>query len=159
MYSLAILLWQLDTREVPFTGHHPQAVMYQVSCDWLRLCLSVIGPALGGGPGSEAAPAPGGQGLCQHTRLHQPLQVLLALRPRGEAKLSGQLSTQAKINSSCHDFMMIRSFNSYFIHTWLQEIVMSVRKIFNGREHESKCSSRNASSVMRQSKTKKSLRV
>jgi len=31
VYSLAILLWQLDTREVPFTGHHPQAVMYQVS--------------------------------------------------------------------------------------------------------------------------------
>ena len=154
MYSLAILLWQLDTREVPFTGHHPQAVMYQVSCDWLRLCLSVIGPALGGGPGSEAAPAPGGQGLCQHPRLHQPLQVLLALRPRGEAKLSGQWSTQAKINSSFQDFKIFMS-----THTCLQEIVMSVRKIFNGREHESKCSSRNASSVMRQSKTKKSLRV
>ena len=36
MYSLAILLWQLDSREVPFTGHHPQAVMYQVVARGVR---------------------------------------------------------------------------------------------------------------------------
>ena len=30
VYSLAILLWQLDSREVPFSGRHPQVVMYQV---------------------------------------------------------------------------------------------------------------------------------
>ena len=41
VYSLAILLWQLDTREVPFTGHHPQAVMYQVSSDWPRSVMLV----------------------------------------------------------------------------------------------------------------------
>ena len=30
VYSLGILLWQLDSREVPFSGRHPQVVMYQV---------------------------------------------------------------------------------------------------------------------------------
>ena len=30
IYSLGILLWQLDSREVPFSGQHPQVVMYQV---------------------------------------------------------------------------------------------------------------------------------
>ena len=30
VYSLGVLLWQLETREVPFSGQHPQAVMYQV---------------------------------------------------------------------------------------------------------------------------------
>ena len=62
MYSLAILLWQLDTREVPFTGHHPQAVMYQVSCDWLRplhtylslILLQVVARGVRPPPPSEA---------------------------------------------------------------------------------------------------------
>jgi len=30
VYSLGILLWQLDSREVPYAGQHPQAVMWSV---------------------------------------------------------------------------------------------------------------------------------
>jgi len=30
IYSLAILMWQLDAREIPFSGQHPQAVMFRV---------------------------------------------------------------------------------------------------------------------------------
>merc|ERR1712002_51612 len=30
VYSLAILMWQLDAREVPFSGQHPQTVMFRV---------------------------------------------------------------------------------------------------------------------------------
>ena len=30
IYSLGILLWQLDSRELPFSGSHPHSVMYQV---------------------------------------------------------------------------------------------------------------------------------
>ena len=30
VYSLGILLWQLDSREVPFSGRNPHVVMYQV---------------------------------------------------------------------------------------------------------------------------------
>lgn len=30
VYSLAILMWQLDSREVPFCGQHPQTVMFRV---------------------------------------------------------------------------------------------------------------------------------
>ena len=30
VYSLAILMWQLETREVPFSGQHPQTVMFRV---------------------------------------------------------------------------------------------------------------------------------
>jgi len=30
IYSLAILMWQLDSREVPFSGQHPQTVMFRV---------------------------------------------------------------------------------------------------------------------------------
>jgi len=30
IYSLAILMWQLDAREVPFSGQHPQTVMFRV---------------------------------------------------------------------------------------------------------------------------------
>ena len=30
VYSLGILLWQLDSREVPFSGRNPHEVMYQV---------------------------------------------------------------------------------------------------------------------------------
>ena len=30
VYSLGILLWQLDSREVPFSGRDPHVVMYQV---------------------------------------------------------------------------------------------------------------------------------
>ena len=36
VYSLAILLWQLDSREVPFSGLHPQTVMYQVVAAGVR---------------------------------------------------------------------------------------------------------------------------
>jgi len=30
VYSLAILLWQLDSREIPYPGQHPQTVMFRV---------------------------------------------------------------------------------------------------------------------------------
>jgi len=30
VYSLAILLWQLDSRDIPFSGQHPQTVMFRV---------------------------------------------------------------------------------------------------------------------------------
>ena len=30
LYSLGVLLWQVDSREVPWAGHHPQAVMFRV---------------------------------------------------------------------------------------------------------------------------------
>jgi len=30
VYSLAILMWQLESREVPFSGQHPQTVMFRV---------------------------------------------------------------------------------------------------------------------------------
>merc|ERR1712055_1001829 len=30
VYSLGILLWQLDSRTVPYAGQHPQVVMFQV---------------------------------------------------------------------------------------------------------------------------------
>jgi len=30
IYSLAILMWQLDSREIPFSGQHPQTVMFRV---------------------------------------------------------------------------------------------------------------------------------
>ena len=38
VYSLGILLWQLDSREVPFSGRHPQVVMYQVVATCARPC-------------------------------------------------------------------------------------------------------------------------
>jgi len=110
VYSLAILLWQLDSREVPFTGHHPQAVMYQVVARGVRPPLPSEAKACVNIPAFTSL-----YKSCWHT---DP-----AARP------------------SC------------------QEIVLSVRKIFNGREHELKCSSRNPSSVMRQVKTNRSLRV
>jgi len=36
IYSLAILLWQLDSRKVPFDKQHPQTVMYQVVAAGVR---------------------------------------------------------------------------------------------------------------------------
>jgi len=36
VYSLAILLWQLDSRDTPFQGLHPQTVMYQVVAAGVR---------------------------------------------------------------------------------------------------------------------------
>ena len=30
VYSLGILLWQLDSREIPYPGHHPHTVMFRV---------------------------------------------------------------------------------------------------------------------------------
>ena len=30
MYSLGILLWQLDSRALPYPGQHPQTVMFRV---------------------------------------------------------------------------------------------------------------------------------
>eukprot|EP00092_Neocalanus_flemingeri_P041338 GFUD01045012.1.p1 GENE.GFUD01045012.1~~GFUD01045012.1.p1 ORF type:complete len:496 (+),score=109.92 GFUD01045012.1:65-1552(+) len=30
IYSLAILMWQMDSREIPFSGQHPQTVMFRV---------------------------------------------------------------------------------------------------------------------------------
>ena len=30
VYSLAILMWQLDSRDIPFSGQHPQTVMFRV---------------------------------------------------------------------------------------------------------------------------------
>ena len=30
IYSLGILFWQLDSRQIPYCGQHPQAVMFQV---------------------------------------------------------------------------------------------------------------------------------
>ena len=38
IYSLAILFWQLDARDIPFSGQHPQSVMYLVVAAGLRPC-------------------------------------------------------------------------------------------------------------------------
>lgn len=32
MYSFGILLWQMETREMPFAGEHPHVIMYKVTC-------------------------------------------------------------------------------------------------------------------------------
>ena len=33
MYSLGILLWQLDSRNVPYAGQHPQVKIVSLFCD------------------------------------------------------------------------------------------------------------------------------
>lgn len=55
VYSFGILLWQVQTREVPFAGEHPHVIIYKVSfmftfnlfwMNFARICFSVHGDSL-----------------------------------------------------------------------------------------------------------------
>lgn len=37
MYSFGILLWQVETREIPFSGEHPHVIIYKASFGFMRI--------------------------------------------------------------------------------------------------------------------------
>lgn len=39
MYSFGILLWQVETREIPFAGEHPHVIIYKASFALMRIYI------------------------------------------------------------------------------------------------------------------------